>query len=325
MAKAKTVTVEKELTETPPGEEREVLEPVELDLEGGASPTPEVVVETTAEVPKPAAEEDPIVAKLKSDLEAAQRASQQKDVLLAGKDAEIQNVRGQVQSSQVNQIEAALEAANANAENLERTLAEAYQQGDFNKVAKTQREIARVEAQITRLEDGRDSLKSTPPEAPRIADPVEQIIAANPSLPQRDREWLRAHPDAVTNSDKFQQLQATAAYAARKFGQSTDGYYKFIEEDLGYTPREATPVTPQAPAAPSAPQRQQQRQPNYAAPVSRETLGGNGSRGETSRIRLSPAQRQAAKDSGCTDAEYAKNLKSLVESGQLPATAIEYV
>lgn len=308
----------KELIETPAGEEIQMLDPVELEVElpagepepdGGATPKPDPTK------PEP---EDPVVAKLRSDLAATQQRESLKDQELARVSEALQNTRTQVQETEVGRYDAAIEAAGAKASQLERELADAYITADYAKVASIQRQIAKAESQIGLLEQTRDILKKREVEIQQpTADTVEGVIAANPALPTRDRDWLRAHPDAITDPAKFERLQSTAAFATQKFGGQTDAYYAFIEQELGY--KTAQPDQKPQPAA--------RKQPQVAAPVSRETSSGIGHEGARtgSKVRLSPAQRQAAKDSGVTDAEYAKNLIGLVKSGQLPATAVEYV
>jgi hypothetical protein len=53
-------------------------------------------------------------------------------------------------------------------------------------------------------------------------------------------------------------------------------------------------------------------------------MAANGQK-KTGKVRLTPAQVEAAKASNMTPAEYAKQAIRLVEAGELPPTAIQYV
>jgi len=61
------------------------------------------------------------------------------------------------------------------------------------------------------------------------------------------------------------------------------------------------------------PQQNQQRTSIVSAPVSREGSNTNGTRSTPSQIRLTTAQRDAAKSAGVTEKVYAEQLQKLNE------------
>ena len=328
MAKEKKDEAELDLAEKP-------AEPIDVEVEVAES-APAVQVETTPPAPKEGDDVDEAVAALQKQLDdektarlaEANRANEEAAKRTKA-EGELKTFRSTAHESQYNLVVGQIESLNDKASTLERDLADAHAQGDYTKVAKTQREMSRIEAQIQRLEDGKADLEARKTEAPTedaqpvktVGDPVEKFIT-DLQVSERDRAWLRKHKDIVTDQRKFEKLSNTAAFAANVEGLAPDSdeFYAFIEQKLGITP---APVAAPARAEPAAPA--QRKQPQFAAPPSRETTTVNGTQKKTGKIRLSPAQQEAATTAGMTPGEYAKHLVKLVENGELDARNVQYV
>ncbi len=136
--------------------------------------------------------------------------------------------------------------------------------------------------------------------APRQADdPFEAYVS---TLAPRAQDWLRSHRDLVTDEGKRSQLER-AHYSALSDGiaPNTDAYYERLEERMGLRQR-----------APE-PERRQPSQAATAAPVSRGATGG----GSVTQVSLSAKEREAARFSGLSDAEYARQKLDLLRSGEI--------
>lgn len=313
------------------------LAPVDVEVEI-AAPETEVKVET----PKSGGEEDDVeaaVTALKEQL-AGEQAARLEATNRANDEAarrtkaegELKTSRSAAHENQYNLVVGQIESLNDKAAGLERDLADAHAQGDYAKVAKTQREMARAEAQIQRLEDGKADLEARKtdgssddavPARANDADPVDKFISEL-RVSDRDKSWLRTHRDVVTDQGKFNKLAAAANYAVASKGLApdSDAFYAFIEQDLGIGAKAAPePVQVREAPAPVTPR----KAPAFAAPVSREATSMNGTQKKTGKIRLSPLQQEAAQIAGMTPGEYAKQLVKQVEEGQLDARLIQYV
>lgn len=277
------------------------------------------VATTEAEKPDRKTEADPGAEDLRQQLEtltAAQKSadearrraeddarSQRQAADDARKDAE--KARAEVAGSQAESIDSGIAAAQSAAEAASRTLQDAYEKGDFGAVAKAQREISRAEAQLVRLEDAKadmEARRTAEPEvkprqetqraAPEPEDPVDRYIAQfKGQLPGKAQEWLRAHPDAVTDYRQNQRLIG-ANHIALADGHPaySDAFFAVLDQQLGYAETQRTTTT------------KPRSRPMPAAPV----RDGNGSMSPSNgqltstQVRLSPGEQQAATDGTIT-------------------------
>lgn len=237
--------------------------------------------------------------------------------------------RSREHENNFNLVSSQLDAVTKEADNIQAQLATAFSEGDHVKAATLQRQLSRLESRADQLEQGRDALEARKVAVPdpETAQPVKPSQSNDPvgdyirnlRVSDTDKAWLDKHRDAITDTSKWSKLTATAAYALNNKGLKADTpeYYSFLEGELGY----AAPVQKVEPTV------QPQKQPNksYSAPVSREGTIMSGERPRGQKIRLSAEQRDAAKASGLTDVEYAKNLISLAKEGKIPESSIQYV
>ena len=209
---------------------------------------------------------------------------------------EVTKVRTELTESNVSVLENAIAAAQAESDNYQREQQAAFEAGDFAKASDFGRKMAKAEARIGRLEEGKadvEARKTIPPvEAPVTrqtqADPFEAAIA---NATPRAQKWLRDHPTYVTD----QVLNAEANLAHNKaikagFVVDSDAYFDFCEQDLRL---KAAPKSNGAANGGQQPERRTQSMP--AAPVSRETTPIGGSMTST-QVVLTPGEQRAATD-----------------------------
>jgi hypothetical protein len=144
-------------------------------------------------------------------------------------------------------------------------------------------------------------------EPSRPAAPAQQSGPDIDSLIQRvtplSAQWLQSNRDHLKDSRSFR-IMARAHEDAIDHGiiPESDDYFRFVENRLGIKGDSAPPdVAMSAAAAPV-----QRRQSPPAAPVSRQPSNANGSRPHV--VKLTPEQREAARISGVTEEEYARQM-----------------
>jgi hypothetical protein len=182
--------------------------------------------------------------------------------------------RREREQAQYDAIVNAIAAANSDAENAQTALAQAWATGDTYGAAEHQRRIARSEARLVQLENGKDNWDAYMAQPQTYQQPAqqqqmtpEQVINSMP-LMQEEREWLLKHPHLVTNQASILELQG-AFHASQRAGlvRGSREYLDFIAERVGA-----------------------------------DAAGANG---------LTKEQAQAAKDSGVTPEVYAENARKL--------------
>ncbi len=131
-------------------------------------------------------------------------------------------------------------------------------------------------------------------------DPIENF-----NVPPRIKNWLRAHPDYISNPRLNAKIQNLHWVIVDDEGLEpySNEYLESMETHLGMREK------PRAQEAESDPE-PRGRSTNVSAPVSREApLSSSGER--PGQIRLTVAQKEAAKISGVSEKEYAENMLKL--------------
>ena len=291
-------------------------QPVEIEIKDDA---PLVVdagdggtkaAEAKPDDPKPEPQVDEGERLLRRQLEEANRqvAAEQRRAWEAEQrrqQAEV-NARAGYQTAEQAQYEVilnAIQAAQAESLAAKQDYKQAVVNGDPDGQAEAQEKIATAAAKLVTLEDTRLTFEARvqqqrqqqqiQQQQPRQPRNINEYIDMLPDLIPAERQWLKSHSDALTDQRKNVALQHHfwEAVQTRGHKRGSEGYFKYLEEALGY--REPPKV-------------QRQRNPTVAAPVSRDAPSGV----ETSpnRITLTPEQREAAKISGISDIEYARQL-----------------
>jgi hypothetical protein len=279
---------------------------------------PEAIV---AREPEKEPEAESALKKQLEDLKKAEEASQREIAALRERETnallharqrteELQYERGEREQAQYDSVLNALGAAQAEADKAQNDLANAMAASDFTAAAEAQRRLSVATTRIVQLEDGKVAFDNRREEAQRQPQPQPQQqqqrytdpIDAMTHLSGKQRDWLKSHREVQSDPRKLAAI-GDAHWKAMDAGhsQDSDGYFQFLEERLGYR----QPVAKQEEEPEPQPQR---RSMPVSAPVSRDTPSMSTGRSTPTRIELSPEQREAAKISGLTDFEYAKNL-----------------
>ena len=308
---------------TPAAEEQE--KPVK---EAAVSETPEPFEQPQESPPAPVVEEptiDDAAAALKKQIEEIRRneARQREQVDAQWKQKldrmgaeqaikDISNQRDRLKAERM-ALEGSHSAAKATVEKAMSDLRNAENSGDADAkieamgrlvsaqtdMGKFEAGIAEIQAKRRELRDERDKLRKAVPEQPTVQDQPQKrtIDGVTANLPAAEAEWVRQHPEYIEDDRKYGYLVNASQIAYNeglKVGEPA--YLPRVEEVLEFLSGGGRPA-----AEPP------KRSPPVSAPVSREAPSSSGQR-PTGKVTLTAAQREAAKDSGITEAEYARQL-----------------
>jgi len=290
--------------------------PEEETLIEGADPKPELQEEVV----------DPTEA-LKTQIEALKKSNQEylekieqerqgrAEALkrIQEREAEFGKLQEQTVNSQQDAINAALSAAQSDAESAQRDIEAAFQLGDAKASTEAYRKLARAESRILALENGKEALereikeRSKPVEVkPEASDPLDNV-----NIPPLAKRWLRQHPEYLNDARKNSKLQALHWDVVDEGYQPYSAeYFEVMEQKLGM--RQAPVVHKEeeddVDDASGTP-----RKALVSAPPSREAPSlGTGPRG--GKVTLTRAEKDAARISGVTEEEYAKQKLRLQQA-----------
>ena len=201
-------------------------------------------------------------------------------------------------------------SAQSDYEAAQRDYVAARHANDFAAEADAQGRMARSQARLVQLEQGKEDMEAArnnpEPEPPQAHAPQasqrspSEIVNSMTALIPEERQWLLEHPELVTNPQRVQELQGTYAAAQRQgLARGTPEYFQFFEERLGLSEE------PERPTKSAKPVRAQ-------APVSRTTTDlRSGRTNDGNKVTLTAQQRQAAQWSNISEHEYAVQLKKM--------------
>jgi len=255
---------------------------------------PQVVVET----PEAAPEVPPEVLELKKQLEDERKArleaeNRARDAAKAASEA-----KNETEDTQLHLIKSAMDTVKRNNEQLRAAYAQAMSAGEYEKASAIQEDIASNAYRLQELDRGREAMETRPKQAV-IADPVEALAA---QLTPRSADWVRKHPNCVTDQRLYQKMVAAHNIAmADGHTADTDGYFEAVEQIMGFKKPAPEPVYEDenplsAAAAPVAPRR------SVAPPAAPPTRASGSS--SSRAVGLTPAEAEAAEFSGLTHEEY---------------------
>jgi hypothetical protein len=256
---------------------------------------------------------------LKAKLAAAEARATAAERTAAEASNQVGQAQDEVQRSNLTVITGAIEQLNATREQLKAVYANAMAEGDFAKAADVNSAMIDNAQKLSTLETGKISIETAPRrEARRAAlstDPVEaQIAAWGSNISQKSANWLRRHPEFITDPAKNRKmLLADNAARLNDIELDSDTYYAFVEKTLGIGHSDAQPATDvvevkeEPVSAAAAPVRRRDAAPPPAAPANN---GGGNNRGRT----LTRQQAEAAKISGLSPEEYYAQLQRVERS-----------
>lgn len=273
-------------------------QPILIELPGG-------VIDDEPNEPKdktPKPEIDPAAKTLQDQYETLQRESAERERVAneratkAEREADAERKRRSSLEGDV--ISGGLSAAQSERDSAKQALQAAGEAGDWKSIADAQSRIGRAEAKILSFESGAAEIaerteteKTQPRQEQVLQKPLDPMSAidGNPNLLPAEKAWLKAHPDAVIDGRRNNELSVGYERAIKKgLVRGSPDYLAFLEDFMGY-----------------AKSNDEDRSISVQAPPSRNERGNDG-RVTGGRITLTPEERQAAKDMGVSEIDYAK-------------------
>lgn len=241
---------------------------------------------------------------------------------------EVGAMRLSVADAQYDAVVNALAATQGQIVTAKQALAAAMAEGDGTKVADLSVEIGRLAATERDFDGSKTHLdnlrKQPPPQQQPQRNPRDEVLR---SLSSRSAAWMRTADGGIPRVDRyltdprFQSLVIGADSLARGKGipVDSDAYFQFIDQQVGIAPPPndggQQPIA-QPPPTSSAGVTQPRQSPHPAAPPSGSTqsvarTGGGGD------IRLTAEQRDFCRTSGIDEVAYAKQLKKMIDAGEI--------
>lgn len=296
----------------------------------------EALVEPKADAPKKADTDDSlkkVQADYQARLDTERQRREQAEKLASEREQDARKMGSYVTQTQYYVIANALTANEERASTAERELKDAMETGDAARAAKAQRSLARLEAERSRLEDGKAELERTARTEPAAEDkkpePSKEVSAEDyiNGMPATSQAWLRENKQYVTDPKMHQKMLAYANIAvADGLTPHTPEFIAFLDEKLGSKKQEAdvereseAHIEPEA-EAPKPKTR------TTAAPVSRGRASISSINlsdlSPNTKIRFAPAAErrfaQTAADMGMDVEVYKRNVVKGIQEGKLP-------
>lgn len=251
---------------------------------------------------------------------AADTEKRRKEALKLAEDRaqELTQTTGRADQAEFDAVLNAIGAATSELESAKGALRAAGEAGDWDKQADAQARIAQAAGRLMQLEDGKAALESrqerqkteAKKEPVKTNLSVDEYIDSMPNLLNSERTWMKAHPELMTDPRKNARLQAAYFDAEdAKHARGSDAYFQFIEERLGYRKAEA----PKTEEDENESLEVEERKPMVSAPVSRETVSPSTGKTSSTRVTLTPLQREAAKLAGIDELTYARQVQKLAD------------
>lgn len=268
----------------------------------------ELELEELPEVPEN--EEPEFVKDLKAQLAAEKAARAAAEQRLHQAAREVHHARSEVDDTNLQLVVNAIDTVNRDIDLLKQAHTFAMQSGDFARATEIQSEMSANAAKLLQLENGRQAMESAPRKPEPVAPPADPVEAFASQLSRRSADWVRQHPEFVTDPRMNAKMIAAHNLAvADGIPTDTDEYFEAIEQTLKVSHKAAKTETDDQYAAKVVRRRD-------AAPAAAPSNRGNQS-ASTNVVRLSAAQREMAEMMGMKPEEYAKNLVALKKEGKM--------
>ena len=247
-------------------------------------------------------------AKLNEQIAAAQRREDDMRRQYNSRDQQTQSAMAQAYQAQVDAVDNATAAAQSALDSAKSGLAIAGQTQDWQALAEAQERIAEAKTRLVQLADAKANLTERAQRSERQQNQPPATVDAYIDQMQvswQQKEWFRRHPDVLSDQRKWANVQ-WAHYQAMDKGlpPNSPEYFDAVDMAMGY--KQPPKSEPEEDDEPPAPQPQM-----VAAPVSRESVSASTGRPTTTRITLTAAQREAARDAGVDEITYARGLLEL--------------
>ena len=266
------------------------------------------------------------IKRLRNDLDRVSRVATAAEQRAARAEAALETGRQRLEQVEQNVVDTELKSAEEKLAAARVKFKTAFDAADPDAIADAQEEISEASSDLRDLKRKRAETERTEErrgtegrvDADLPADPVERFIVGNKMSP-RNAEWLRNHPECVTDETKYYEMHAADA-RARKDGirPGSDEYYLFMEKELGYGTRSDRRDDDRRDEDRRDEPRRGASERRPAAPPSRDPSGPDGRPSRPSSVRLSPDEREVAHlsfpDMKTEEAEklYARNKADLI-------------
>jgi hypothetical protein len=331
MARPKVVRTKEEAANVPPNlpiqveiGENDPVVPVTPKGNGEAAAVP------VAPSPAPPVRDDGEITSLKAQLEQLKRdsdartkqlndqiaAAQQRETELRrqydGRDQQHQSALARAMQAEIDAVDNAAIAAQGALDSAKSALAIAGQTQDWGAMAEAQERIAESKTRLVQLQDAKANLteRSQRAQQQQQTQQYQQQPSTNDAIDRmpisaEQKDWFKKHPDVLY--DDFKMTKARMAHydaLNRGLTMNTPDYFEVIDVAMGYKqPPKSDDFIDEEP--PNPPPQQ------FSAPVSRDTVSAATGRPATTRITLTAAQREAARDAGVDEVTYARGLMEL--------------
>lgn len=309
-----------------PEGEVEVEQPDKKDGDDKAESKVEVRAEPEREEPDESAAlkkryDDLVKAeqKARDDLQAAQererKANQERD---ASRQESTQH-REEADEARFVAILNALDAAESEAQSASGAFEQAVANGDYKAQSEANRRLAKAEAAISRHEEAKaayeEAKKTKTEKKPETqAQQSQQDLFENAikALPDVAKNWLRSHPEYITDSAKNEDIQYFHQTAIRGGLRAySPEYFESIEIQAGLRKKPDQVVEDEDDEVEVEPPVRQRSKVVTQAPPTRDAVSVSTGKPSSTRVTLSPAQREAARISGVDEISYAKGVLEL--------------
>lgn len=233
------------------------------------------------------------------------------------REAELNRSRKETSDSRLEAIQNGMAAAEAEAEEAKRALRLATIEQDVDAQIAAQERLTEAKANLINLTNGKTMLEQQIQQAEEQAKFQAQQAQQRQQqaqqgdqldrtdLPQTAKNWLRAHPEYLTDLRKNAKIQSLHWDVIDEgHAPFSDAYYASLEQHLGLRSKPAVRQN----AAEEDEVDEEPTRTIVSAPVSRSAPSTGTRTSNPKEIRLTASQKEAAKMAGITEVEYAKQL-----------------
>ena len=279
---------------------------IETDETKGNAPEVEVKDDKPAEL----STEDAL-AELQRKLEAAEATAKAANERAQQAERQAAEARNAASDTDLQLVIGAIDSVKRENEIAKANYRAAMSTGDYDRAAEYQEMLSTNAAKLLQLENGRIALENKPKERPVPADPVEAFAS---QLTPRSADWIRRHPQCVTDPRLQQKMIAAHnLVVADSIEPDTDEYFERVENIINLRRAESRQEREED-AMSEAAQPVQKRAPP-AAPVSRSASTFSGAKPNV--VRLTRQEIETAHELGMTEQEYARNKMLLRREGRM--------
>lgn len=255
--------------------------------------------------------EDPSLAiqELRKKIQEAEARAKEAEDRARNESLRAKKALDEVEDTNIQLVNNAIDSVKADNASLKAKMRSALAIGDHEVVADVQEAMSLNSAKLLQLENGLEAMRAQVRNPPRQADILDDFKS---KVSRKSAEWADANPEYIRNPRLFQKVVAAHnLVTADGVAPDTDEYFSKVESILGIGRQEEETPAPQsaprrAPASPAA-------APPSAPPSRSATTGGS----KPNTVRLSSEEREAARQFGMTDKEYANAKLALQKEGRL--------